>query len=198
MGLDMYLNAKRAFDVPGYQAASVLDAAGLSAGDLKAQTSIYLSRWGFEESETTARSTNVEAAAGLLELACQDSASGELEWDDGKVVVSIVCAYWRKANAVHSWFVQNCQDGIDECQESPVSREDLQALREQCLAAVAAYDTGDKDVAEELMTPKAGFFFGSYDVDDWWRSDIQQTAEEIERVLRDAPQDVYFTYQASW
>ena len=36
--------------------------------------------------------------------------------------------YWRKANAVHSWFVENCQDGIDECQLSEVSREDLEDL----------------------------------------------------------------------
>jgi len=37
-------------------------------------------------------------------------------------------AYWRKANAIHAWFVKNVQDGKDECQESYVSRENLESL----------------------------------------------------------------------
>ena len=30
-------------------------------------------------------------------------------------------AYWRKFNALHNWFVQNCQDGVDECQYAEVT-----------------------------------------------------------------------------
>jgi len=37
-------------------------------------------------------------------------------------------AYWRKANAIHAWFVENVQDGVDECQRTYVSREDLEEL----------------------------------------------------------------------
>lgn len=36
--------------------------------------------------------------------------------------------YWRKANAIHNWFVENVQNGIDECQDSHVSREKLAEL----------------------------------------------------------------------
>lgn len=36
--------------------------------------------------------------------------------------------YWRKFNALHEWFVQNCQDGEDNCQESYVDREKLEEL----------------------------------------------------------------------
>jgi hypothetical protein len=41
-------------------------------------------------------------------------------------------AYWRKANAIHKWFVANVQDGVDECQEAYVEREQLQELLEIC------------------------------------------------------------------
>ena len=36
--------------------------------------------------------------------------------------------YWRKANAVHNWFVDNVQDGNDGCKHYWVSKEDLQKL----------------------------------------------------------------------
>ena len=26
--------------------------------------------------------------------------------------------YWRKANAIHNWFVENCQEGVDELSRS--------------------------------------------------------------------------------
>jgi hypothetical protein len=36
--------------------------------------------------------------------------------------------YWRKANAIHNWFVVNCADGVDECQTIHVERSQLQTL----------------------------------------------------------------------
>jgi len=45
--------------------------------------------------------------------------------------------YWRKANAIHGWFVRNCADGVDECQPIAVSRDDLTALRQDVLEALA-------------------------------------------------------------
>jgi len=41
--------------------------------------------------------------------------------------------YWRKANAIHDWFVQNVQDGRDECQESYVTLSQLQELYDTCV-----------------------------------------------------------------
>ena len=39
--------------------------------------------------------------------------------------VVIEAAYWRKANQIHNWFVENIQDGMDECKPHYVSREQL-------------------------------------------------------------------------
>jgi hypothetical protein len=36
--------------------------------------------------------------------------------------------YWRKANAIHNWFVTKLANGVDECQQIEVSRDDLYAL----------------------------------------------------------------------
>ena len=55
-------------------------------------------------------------------------------------------AYWRKANAIHQWFVDHCQNGIDECQQTYVTREQLTELaflndRSRSLGEFAPPDT---------------------------------------------------------
>ena len=32
----------------------------------------------------------------------------------------IEACYWRKANHIHSWFITNCADGVDDCQSIDV------------------------------------------------------------------------------
>lgn len=49
---------------------------------------------------------------------------------DAAYVVEEV-AYWRKANAIHAWFVNNCQGGVDDCRDAYVSIEHLEELREK-------------------------------------------------------------------
>lgn len=49
-----------------------------------------------------------------------------------RVTISEYVGYWRKANAIHRWFVDNIQDGKDECQESYVSKEDIEKLLSVC------------------------------------------------------------------
>ena len=41
-------------------------------------------------------------------------------------------AYWRKANHIHKWFVENVQDGIDDFRDYYVSSEQLTQLRDIC------------------------------------------------------------------
>ena len=104
--------------------------------------------------------------------------------------VSIEAMGWRKANAIHGWFVENCQDGKDECQESYVSREKLQELVDLCQEAL---DNPDAEVLE----PTAGFFFGSYEKDEYYFQDLKDTIEGIEKAL-ELPNSFEFYYQASW
>jgi hypothetical protein len=51
--------------------------------------------------------------------------------------------YWRKANQIHNWFVENVQDGLDECQESYVELDQLKELRDTCLKVIKAVSLKD-------------------------------------------------------
>jgi len=57
--------------------------------------------------------------------------------DFGGVTISKCIGYWRKANAIHGWFVRELADGVDECQRISVAREDLINLRNDCVNALA-------------------------------------------------------------
>lgn len=47
--------------------------------------------------------------------------------------------YWRKSNAIHKWFVDNVQNGEDDCGNYDVSREQLQALVGVIIACETAH-----------------------------------------------------------
>jgi hypothetical protein len=107
------------------------------------------------------------------------------------ISVELPMGYWRKANAIHGWFVRELADGVDECQSIFVPQEKLQELLDLCKQVKA-----DHNLAPELLPHTQGFFFGSYEYDDWYFSDIDLTIEICENAL--ASGYGYFTYQASW
>lgn len=51
--------------------------------------------------------------------------------------VSITIGYWRKANAIHGWFVRELADGKDDCRPVYVPRESLETLRAECLKTLS-------------------------------------------------------------
>lgn len=50
------------------------------------------------------------------------------------------------------------------------------------------------------MSPQAGFFFGSTDMDEWWAQDMETTISGLEKVVRDVISSGggTFVYQSSW
>ena len=44
--------------------------------------------------------------------------------------------YWRKANAIHKYFVDTLQDGEDDCRQSFVDKETFEDLHEKCRSIV--------------------------------------------------------------
>lgn len=104
-------------------------------------------------------------------------------------------AYWRKANQIHKWLVDNTQEGLDEGKESDVSREQLATLVGLCKQVLA-----DHSIASSLLPTQAGFFFGSTDYDDGYFSDLEETIKMLEPLLEETPNDwIYsFHYSASW
>lgn len=102
--------------------------------------------------------------------------------------VELRVGYWRKANAIHAWFVKNVQDGKDDCGYYYVSREKLVEL----LAEVEFVLEGEK--AEQ------GFFFGGTDYDEWYMADMTITRDQLRRALEaDFFKDSWsFFYHSSW
>jgi hypothetical protein len=98
--------------------------------------------------------------------------------------------YWRKANAIHAWFVKNCQDGTDDCGEYYVSREQLKALMHECRKATV-------DDPNELE-PVSGFFFGSTEKDEYYYEELERTATGIQKLLKQVDDSWSFYYQSSW
>lgn len=133
--------------------------------------------------------------------------------------------YWRKANHIHCWFVDNVGGGVDECQEMKVSKRQLQKLLrtvKEVLDSVClekgnvkvgyTYEKGEKkyftepgwvvanpEVCEELLPTQAGFFFGSTEYDQYYVQDLEETYLKLKDLLENTDfenYDVY--YQASW
>lgn len=99
--------------------------------------------------------------------------------------------YWRKANQIHKWFVDNIQNGVDNCASYSVSREGLKALMDRCKDVLL-----EPDRAEELLPTKSGFFFGSTGYDEYYFEDIKDTIEICKWAL--AQDFDYFEYHSSW
>ena len=100
--------------------------------------------------------------------------------------------YWRKANQIHNWFVNNVQDKVDDCKEYEVCKEHLVELLDICKKVQA-----DHSLAPALLPVQSGFFFGSTDYDAIYFSDIDGTIEIIEKALTLA-NNWSFIYWASW
>jgi hypothetical protein len=232
MGLDMYLYAKRNLPEdfePGVEARK----------EFAVEGEAFVADYDFYPAEQRARYRTAVDAAGLTGAVDPDSPSAEIVSDednerDGFALRAIV-AYWRKANAIHKWFVEECQGGVDECQMSdPISREKLTELRDLAQAVLGAskgedglvtngwttvdadpeVDLGhgpgmrpilvegqmiiDNSVAKTRLPTQAGFFFGGTDYDEYYLGNLKDTVEQIDRVLRETPEDATFHYRSSW
>jgi hypothetical protein len=108
--------------------------------------------------------------------------------------ISLEAMYWRKANAIHGWFVEVVQDGEDNCKEYEVDRSQLETLRDLC-KDILEHPDAERDADLE---PTAGFFFGSYEKDEWYYKDLQDTVDGLSKVLEELPDDYSFSYHASW
>jgi hypothetical protein len=103
-------------------------------------------------------------------------------------------ASWRKANAIHKWFVDNVQDGVDDCGEYKVTKEHLIQLQNTCNEILF-----DHNLAEVLLPTQSGFFFGNTNYDDWYYNDLAETVRIIDEILKTKPyclDELY--YSSSW
>ena len=109
--------------------------------------------------------------------------------------IEVDFGYWRKANHIHKWFVDNVQEGNDDCKKYYVSADQLNELLELCREVKVLYEAKEYDKVSELLPPCEGFFFGGTEVDEYYYQDILDTIGMLEK-LSDGDYDFY--YQSSW
>ncbi len=112
---------------------------------------------------------------------------------DPKKVKYIIeeAGYWRKQNQIHRWFVENVQNGIDNCGDYYVSKDDLKTLLDLCQKVKA-----DHSLADSLLPSASGFFFGGTEYDEWYFDGIDNTIQILEEALED--ENGSFYYSSSW
>jgi len=108
-------------------------------------------------------------------------------------------AYWRKANMIHNWFVENVQEGVDNCAQYYVDYNQLKELLYICAGLQEVYKEYKdkekfKEIAEKLLPTTEGFFFGNYEYAEEYMTDIESTIEQ----LKDISKDEEYYYQSSW
>ena len=113
---------------------------------------------------------------------------------------------WRKANAIHKFFVDEVQEGNDNCERHYVSREKLQELLDRITTILDIKTPVAREMkAEELLpTDIEGCFFGSKEYDDWYYKDLEDTKKTLEKVFEYEENAEAgkcfdsFYYQSSW
>ena len=113
------------------------------------------------------------------------------------ITVNVQVAYWRKVNSVHKWFVDNVQNGVDDCGEYRVTREQLMQLRTLCNSI---YKDKNLSMAHVGLPTQDGFFFGNTEYDEYYFADLEDTAKQIDFVLENYPDEEgwSFVYYSSW
>jgi hypothetical protein len=133
--------------------------------------------------------------------------------------------YWRKANAIHKWFVDNVQNEVDDCGYYEVSKEKLEELLDICTTIKGrskmakgyvkngeTYNGGkwcpimeegeyieNPEVAAELLPTQSGFFFCSTEYDQWYMRDIENTIFILTKALETTDFDrEMVVYSSSW
>jgi hypothetical protein len=185
MGLDMYLKM-----VPKVDSIEELDemetrlSKAFYAGKLEAELKKIQKEKGFKKPIEYTESEWVHDK--------DDYIKQNEEYHSPKIVLRKECGYWRKFNALHSWFVETFQDGVDECQPSLVDPEVLKDLFDKIL-------TINKKNAKAILPTAGGFFFGGTEYDEYYWQDIEELKKFLIHLFDGQDFEEHtLVYRASW
>lgn len=140
--------------------------------------------------------------------------------------ISVDEMYWRKANQIHNWFVQNVQNWVDDCGEYNVSHEKLEELKKVVTEVFNSIELIDwavenwkefinwkfvpcvekwkiiknPTIAKTLLPVKSWFFYWGTWYDEYYYSDIKETKEWLDQLFADKEsiENYEFFYSSSW
>ena len=101
--------------------------------------------------------------------------------------------YWRKFNALHNYIVANHQDGVDDCRDTYLTKNDLEKLLNILLEIQK-----DHNKADALLPTTPGFFFGGTEYGDYYFNQIDYTVELLSKYTSVDNSNCEFTYSSSW
>lgn len=117
--------------------------------------------------------------------------------ESGGTVVRFTIGYWRKANAIHNWFIENVQDNEDQCSKCFVSEGQLNELLDICQKVLLV---GQSVAGEKYLPVRDGPFFGPMDYNEYYWEQTRRTIVILKRALALSEADGNFLiyYQSSW
>ncbi|NLK92374.1 MAG: hypothetical protein GX273_04465 [Bacteroidales bacterium] len=177
MGLDMYLYRQERID--DYDLMTLLEAKnyffdcennlGTIESKQKSTTELiqdFANDWGLDEHELKINTEIIEQLRpyvhyvttnyGYKRLVLSTSANN----DDPEIM------YWRKANEIHNWFVENVQNGVDDCGYYEVSIDQLYDLMDLVSEEYNFQEILDtynvlKELAENFDSEKYYYYYHS-------------------------------------
>lgn len=224
MGLDSYLNKMPRYkNVTPNQISIIEYYFDLEAEKVKGSeyASCTLEEWcGHDESELPDK----ETIKYFKPFYIKRYSSWDTEKKYGHFGIKEQIGYWRKANQIHSWFVNHVQDGEDDCNyHHEITKEILEELLDTCETVynscsmmVGIVKNGetlvdgkwvpnmqpgkviiDSSVAEDLLPTCSGFFFGNTDYNEYYVEDIKETIDVVTKALETTDFDKEMIYYVS-
>ena len=156
--------------------------------DMYLSKKTYVKNWSFQTPEETHEVTVLKGGQPV----------SHIKPERVSFIVEEV-AYWRKFNALHGWFVNNCANGVDDCKEVYVDSDQLKELVDTLKKVKEIFDNPEMDQSEieDLLPPTEGFFFGNSDIDEYYKQDVIDTIDVLEGLLEEEGQHDFY-YRASW
>lgn len=132
--------------------------------------------------------------------------------------------YWRKANAIHQYFVtygKLAHDGAQDVGYYYIDKQDLIHLIERITSVLNGPEISetityhkiaddmnevhedvkynlDIELAKEILPTTSGFFFGSTEYNHWYHEDLVRTLDLIKGEIAAVPHNETWYYYASW
>lgn len=211
IGLDMYLNR-----MPRYKNTTANEVSAIenyldwmeAKADNDKNANCTMKEWcGVDESELP----NKDVIEFYKPFYTKRYSTWDTEHKYGYNRIMEQVGYWRKANVIHNFFVENVQDGYDDCKyHHECTQEVLEDLLDRCKKVLTGsimmlgkvkngqHYVGGKwiddmelgkiiinpEIAKELLPSCDGFFFGNCEYNQWYMQDIEDTIEIIEDILK--------------
>ena len=111
-----------------------------------------------------------------------------------------ICAYWQDASAVHKFFIDEVQDGIEDGRQHEVTVNKLWSLLHRVEAVISSTRLVDGTLenevtARELLPTWSGFYGGNLNYDSSYWEALIYTRDQLRRILDSVQKVCYLPFE---